>query len=572
MNTQLPTRDEPCSGSAVAASADCGWGRVLFARTFAEHPPLLDALLAELPGARDIAYQVTDPHVLVALAPQDLFLDPSHTYRLDLIETPAASGPEIAVRGARADDQNAVNRIYTQHRMVELRSGYLSALPDIAGVSVLVATNTTDGNVIGVVMGIDHVTVFDDPLGGSSLWSLAVDPEAAPPGVGRALISALAARYRARGRTFLDLSVMHDNHEAVCLYEDLGFRRVDVYCVKKKNSINEALFIAPQPDGEALNVYTEIIVTEARRRGIRVDIVDAASGLIELAHGGRTISCRESLCDLTSAVALARCDDKALTARLLRKAGLRTPAQALACDSESNAAFLERYGAVVVKPISGEQGRGVHVDLRSAGEMEDAIADARRYAEKVLLECCHQGTELRIVVIGGAIVAAAERQPARVVGDGRSTINTLIEKQSRRRAAVTGGESLIPLDGETRRCVSNAGYTLDDVLPAGTAIAVRRTANLHTGGTLRDVTAELPTVLAEAALRAAHALAIPVVGLDVLVDADDPTDHVFIEANERPGLANHEPQPTAQRFIDLLFPETRSRGNGCRGEQFHVHP
>jgi len=214
----------------------------------------------------------------------------------------------------------------------------------------------------------------------------------------------------------------------------------------------------------------------------------------------------------------------------------------------------------------------VHVDLRSAGEMEDAIADARRYAEKVLLECCHQGTELRIVVIGGAIVAAAERQPARVVGDGRSTINTLIEKQSRRRAAVTGGESLIPLDGETRRCVSNAGYTLDDVLPAGTAIAVRRTANLHTGGTLRDVTAELPTVLAEAALRAAHALAIPVVGLDVLVDADDPTDHVFIEANERPGLANHEPQPTAQRFIDLLFPETRSRGNGCRGEQFHVHP
>lgn len=478
--------------------------------------------------------------------------------------------PGIEVRPARADDQDAINRIYTRRRMVELRAGYLDDLTDIAGVCVLVASSTTDGNVIGVVMGIDHVAVFGDPLNGSSLWSLAVDPDAAPPGVGRALIDSLAARYRARGRTFLDLSVMHDNHEAVCLYEDLGFRRVDVYCVKKKNSINEALFIAPQPDVESLNVYTEIIVTEARRRGIRVDIVDAESGLIELAHGGRTISCRESLCDLRSAVALARCDDKALTARLLRKAGLRTPDQACAGDSASNAAFLERHGAVVVKPVSGEQGQGVHVDLRSADEMEHAIADASRYAGEVLIERCHSGTELRIVVIGGEVVAAAERQPAQVIGDGRSTIRTLIEKQSRRRAAATGGESVIPIDSETRRCVSNVGFTLDDVLPVAMAIAVRRTANLHTGGTLRDVTAELPAVLAEAAVRAAQALSIPVVGFDVLVDPEDPEDYVFIEANERPGLANHEPQPTAQRFIDLLFPETRSRRDSSTGGQSHA--
>ena len=87
---------------------------------------------------------------------------------------------------------------------------------------------------------------------------------------------------------------------------------------------------------------------------------------------------------------------------------------------------------------------------------------------------------------------------------------------------------------------------------------VRRTANLHTGGTIHDVTARLHPKLAEAAVRASRALEIPVVGLDFMVPAIDGEDYAIVEANERPGLANHEPQPTAERFIDLLFPQTRS--------------
>ena len=86
---------------------------------------------------------------------------------------------------------------------------------------------------------------------------------------------------------------------------------------------------------------------------------------------------------------------------------------------------------------------------------------------------------------------------------------------------------------------------------------VRRTANLHTGGCLEDVTDILHPVLADAAVRAARALDIPVVGLDLMVVAADQPEYVFIEANERAGLANHEPQPTAERFIDLLFPHSQ---------------
>ena len=97
---------------------------------------------------------------------------------------------------------------------------------------------------------------------------------------------------------------------------------------------------------------------------------------------------------------------------------------------------------------------------------------------------------------------------------------------------------------------------MTDVLPVGEELEVRRTANLHTGGTIHDVTASLHPALVTAAVRASRALDIPVTGLDFLVPDVAGPDHVLIEANERPGLANHSPQPTAERFVDLLFPET----------------
>ena len=101
------------------------------------------------------------------------------------------------------------------------------------------------------------------------------------------------------------------------------------------------------------------------------------------------------------------------------------------------------------------------------------------------------GDDVRIIVIDGEVVAAAIRKPASIVGDGQHTVRELIEKQSRRREAATRGESSIPIDNETERCVVHAGQTLDGILEDGQELAVRKTANLHTGGTIRDVTANL---------------------------------------------------------------------------------
>jgi GNAT-family acetyltransferase (TIGR03103 family) len=296
------------------------------------------------------------------------------------------------------------------------------------------------------------------------------------------------------------------------------------------------------------------IVDEALRRGIEVQVDDAEAGLFTLSHGGRRIRCRESLCDLTSAVSMTLCQDKRLTHRALSRADLSVPAQRLAGSAEDNATFLAEHGSVVVKPVDGEQGQGVAVDLRTPGEVQEAIERARVFDQRVLLESYHEGHDLRVLVIGYEVVAAAIRRPAEIIGDGRHSIGKLIDAQSRRRQAATGGESRIPKDAETLRTLHGAGLDYDSVLPAGECLAVRKTANLHTGGTLEDVTAILHPALRDAAIKAARALEIPVVGLDLLVPAADQPQYVFIEANERAGLANHEPQPTAERFVDLLFP------------------
>ncbi len=119
-----------------------------------------------------------------------------------------------------------------------------------------------------------------------------------------------------------------------------------------------------------------------------------------------------------------------------------------------------------------------------------------------------------------------------------------------------GGTARVPLDEKTLEVVRVEGYEPDSVLPEGVSLAVRRTANVHTGGTIEDVTPQLHSELVAVSIAAATAINIPVVGIDLMVPAVDGPEYTIIEANEQPGLANHEPQPTAQRFVDLLFPET----------------
>ncbi|HEY0292509.1 MAG TPA: N-acetylglutaminylglutamine synthetase [Hansschlegelia sp.] len=538
------------------AIVDCGWGRLLFGQTFSDPRALADALREEGPDRRDIAVYVDDPHVLLAQAPLELFLDPSHMFRLDLGEyRPSRRGQRaFNVRKLESPHEiEAVNRIYAARQMVSGPPDFYERARDSETLVHLVAVDARTDEVIGVVTGVDHVTAFADPEKGSSLWCLAVDPQSRHPGVGETLVRRLAELFKERGARTMDLSVMHDNDLAIKLYEKLGFVRTQTFSIKRRNYINERLFVG-EPGVEGLNPYAKIIVDEARRRGIGVEVTDPEGGFFRLTHGGRSLVCRESLSELTTGVAMSICDDKAVTRRAVEKAGVVVPEQIEAGDREGLQAFLDKHAAVVVKPARGEQGRGVSVGLETIEDVEKAIEHARAFCDRVIVEQMVEGDDLRLIVIDFKLVAAAMRRPARVVGDGKTPIRGLIEAQSKRRAAATGGESSIPLDAETERCVKKAGYSLDDALPENETLAVRKTANLHTGGTIHDVTGMVHARLVDAAVKVARAIDIPVVGVDFMIKAPHLADYAFIEANERPGLANHEPQPTAERFIDLLFP------------------
>ncbi len=554
----------PVSIVEGGVAVEMGWGKLLLGASFPDAERLAGALQDEAEGARDIAFQLADPHVVLSFAPQQLFLDPSHTYRLRVADYRPAdrdwSG--FSVDEAHAGDAPGIDRVLTRRGMVTCEHEHFVRRQNEPPARVVwVARREGDDTVLGTVTGVDHVVAADAEDGGSSLWCLAVDPECPIAGVGEALVRKLCEEHFARGRDYVDLTVMHDNAAAIALYTRLGFTRVREFTVKRRNPINEPLFVAPMP---RLNPYAEIIVEEARRRGIGVAVLDAELPLLELEFGGRTVRCRESLSELTPATAVMVCDDKRLTRSLLSGAGLAVPDQRVADGSEADRRFLERYGQIVVKPARGEQGRGIAVGITEPDELLAAIDRARVECRQVLLEEMVDGHDLRIIVIGDEVVAAAIRKPPTVVGDGEQPIRKLIARVDRRRRAATGGESRVPIDAETERALRGQGLGLDDVLERGREVEVRRTANLHTGGTIHDVTDELSPTLAEVARQAARVLHIPVLGLDLMVSSPSSDDYRILEANERPGLANHEPQPTAERFVDLLFPQTARRRSGER--------
>jgi GNAT-family acetyltransferase (TIGR03103 family) len=543
---------------------ELGWGRLIFGQTFADAGTLAEVLRREAPGRRDICIYARESHVVVAGAPSELFIDPSHTYRLRFTDEseedkspPSPVG--VTVRPLNdPSDADSMNRVFVRCGMVPapVKVIWDNHLHQPA-VTYLLAVRDDDGAVVGTVTGVDHELLFSDPERGSSLWTLAVDPGAGVPGIGIALTRQLAAHFRRAGRAYMDLSVTHDNAAAIRLYEKLGFRRVPVLAIKRKNAINVTLFSPPPETVDDLNPYARIIADEAIRRGIWVEVLDAETGEIRLSHGGRTVITRESLSEFTSAIAMCRCDDKRLTRRLVAEAGINVPRARLATFDDGDFEFLKDVGEVVVKPTRGEQGNGITVGVtveHGAGELTAAVARARGESPEVLIEQRVTGNDLRLVVIDGRVVAAALRLPPEIIGTGEHSVRDLIVGESRRRSAATGGESRIPLDEVTEATVGEYGWQFDDVLPQGMRLRVRHTANLHQGGTIHDVTPNVNRELCRVAVLAAEAIGIPVTGIDLLVPDVTAQEYAFIEANERPGLANHEPQPTAAAFVDYLFP------------------
>lgn len=559
-------------GMKSNVSIDCGWGNLIFAHTFEDSKELLGELLKERPGRRDIAFYVKDPHVLLSEAPSDIFLDPSHTFRLWFENYKSQKQPAHHVnvrRLQKKSDVQAINQVLISQGMVPFQDDYVWKNRNSRTRTLLLAETLDQKEIVGFVMGINHKMAFNDPEMGSSLWSLCVAKNSSVPKVGETLVRRLTEHYIASGCSFIDLSVMHNNTSAMGLYEKLGFERVPVFAIKRKNAINQQLFSGPL-EGQKLNPYSRIIVDEAQRRGIKVDIVDEPLQIFQLSLGGVVHTCRESLTDMTSSIAFIISDNKRLSSNILARNGFSVPEQVLwkGQEEEKVKKLLKKSGSLVVKPCQGEQGRGVAVDLKNWQDVREHIEFLEKQEDEVVVEEHVDGHEVRVIVIDYQFVAAAVRRPPEVTGTGQHTVQELIEHQSRRRLKETSGESEIPFDDITKKCVREKGYEMADILPEGEVLRVRKNTNLHTGGTIHDVTEKISPYFREVSESAAHCLELPVVGLDFIVPDFNEKKYWILEANERPGLANHEPQPTAERFIDFLFPSTaslRPAGEGLVG-------
>ena len=540
---------------------DCGWGRLIFAHTFKDSKIIAEQLREEKENQRALAFYVREPQVVVANDPQGLFINPSYTYRLDLknYTPPKKKKGSFSICALNIkEDIESINRIYQTRHMAEIDTEFLQkSYSKRKYLTFWVAVDNESGDVIAVCLSVDHKKAFDDPENGSSLWSLAVDPQAMHPRIGLGMVHHIARHYKKEGRSILDLSVLHSNKEAISLYKKIGFIQIPVFCIKNKNVINEALFTGPDPQEiEELNPYSMIIINEARKRGIRVDVLDPIDNYFGLSSGGTNIVCRESLTDLTSSIAMSRCLDIRTTARILDSVGLNVPDQFLASTPTKNKEFLEKHGSLVVKPCVGMQSAGITIDVTTKEDLQRAIKHAKKVNFDVLLEEMVMGYDMRVVVIDFKVVAAATMKPPIIFGNGEHTVLELIEKQSRRREHATQGENKIPVDKELSSTIKDAGYTLDDILPKGRELQLRKTTNLQFGGTIHDVTDELHPELIDAAIKASYALDIPVVGLDFIISDPSQPEYVIVKANERPKLVSHEPQPTAERFIDFLFPQS----------------
>ncbi len=320
---------------------------------------------------------------------------------------------------------------------------------------------------------------------------------------------------------------------------------------------------------QAFGPSTQALIDEAVSRDIPFIRLDRHS-LVQFGHGVHQQRIRATMTSRTSAIGVDVASDKSLTNQLLDSAGLPVPRAEVVDSVDAAVTAARRLGfPCVVKPLDGNHGRGVHLDLRSEEAVRAAYAGAltESRAGDVIVETYVAGNDYRCLVIGGKVAAIAERVPASVTGDGEHTIRELVEIANADPRRGIGHERVltrIKVDEAAEALVRAQGFGLDDVLPAGTWVKLALTGNMSTGGTSIDRTIEAHPDNVEIAETAALIVGLDVAGIDFICpDIATPvreTGGAIVEVNAAPGFRMHthptegEPQYVARPVIDSLFP------------------
>lgn len=322
-----------------------------------------------------------------------------------------------------------------------------------------------------------------------------------------------------------------------------------------------------------LGPSTNSIVQAARARNTPAIRLDECS-LVQLGHGKAQRRIRAAETDRTLATAEAVAQDKEVTRTLLQAVGVPVPRGFTVTDAEDAWYTAVEYVGlpVVVKPRYGNQGRGVAADLSTSEQVKTAFEAARKEGEEVIVEKFAPGQDFRLLVVNGKVVAASRREPAHVIGNGRSTVRELVDEKNRdprRGDDHATALSKLVLDEIALQVLAEQGCTPVSVPASGERVLIRRNANLSTGGTATDVTESVCPEIAGHAVAAASIVGLDVAGIDVIArDISLPLEEqngVIVEVNAAPGLRMHlfpsegTPRDVGGAIVEMLFP---NGGNG----------
>ena len=319
----------------------------------------------------------------------------------------------------------------------------------------------------------------------------------------------------------------------------------------------------------AFGPSTQAILDEAASRDVPYIRLNDQS-LVQLGQGKYQQRIRATMTSKTSALAVDIAGDKQLTRQLLESAGLPVPPGRIVRTADEAVEAATRVGfPVVVKPLDGNHGRGVGLGLTSVRAVRGAFTRALKESRRgwVVVEGMVTGRDYRLLVIGGHMVAVAERVPAHVVGDGKRTVRELVAEANADPRRGIGHEKVltrIKIDEVAEALVRSQGHELDGVPDADAMVLLAATGNMSTGGSAIDRTWDAHEDNVEIAEEAARVVGLDVAGIDFIApDITVPVREAggaIVEVNAAPGFRMHtnptegEPQYVARPVIDLLFP------------------
>ena len=315
-----------------------------------------------------------------------------------------------------------------------------------------------------------------------------------------------------------------------------------------------------------LGPSTGCIVDAAVARGIPYSRMTEGS-MVRFGWGSRQRRIQAAEIDSTSAISEAIAQDKQLTKKLLAAAGVPVPAGRAVVDAEDAwKAACEIGLPVVVKPLNGNQGKGVTVNITTREQLLTAYAVATQFRDQTLVERYMPGNDFRLLVVGDRLVAAARRDPPSVAGDGVHTIAQLVDQVNldpRRGSGHSTSLTKIRFDDIALGCLATQGLTADSIPSRGQRVMLRNNANLSTGGSATDVTDDVHPDVAARAVAAAHMVGLDICGVDVVSDnilrPMEQQGGGVVEVNAAPGLRMHlapsfgRGRPVGEAIISALF-------------------